>query len=147
MIDLLPEIDSNKMEEIVDYRIKTAAGKTVEEFLLGMANKKINLLMIKLAGLKPNADAESIGAKTLKKLLYSYKSLCVHVACANPFENAQVTAGGVDMKEVTEKLESVKAASVYFAGEVLDVDGRCGGYNLQWAWTSGYIAGKNATAD
>ena len=62
----------------------------------------------------------------------------------NSFENAQVTAGGVPLTEVTEYLESVKVPGLYFAGEVLDVDGKCGGYNLQWAWASGYTAGRHA---
>ena len=48
------------------------------------------------------------------------------------------------MAEVTKNLESIKMPGIYFAGEMLDVDGRCGGYNLQWAWTSGYIAGRGA---
>ncbi|MDE7015003.1 MAG: NAD(P)/FAD-dependent oxidoreductase, partial [Kineothrix sp.] len=68
----------------------------------------------------------------------------VHISAANSFENAQVTAGGIDMAEVTKNLESIKMPGIYFAGEMLDVDGRCGGYNLQWAWTSGYIAGRGA---
>ena len=62
----------------------------------------------------------------------------------NGFENAQVCSGGVDLWEVTSDLESVKMPGLYFAGEILDVDGRCGGYNLQWAWTSGAIAGRGA---
>ena len=51
------------------------------------------------------------------------------------------------MKEVTGSLEAVSVKGLYFAGEVLDVDGRCGGYNLQWAWTSGYLAGKAAAGN
>ena len=62
----------------------------------------------------------------------------------NPFENAQVCAGGVSMDQVTCQLESKLIPGLYFCGEILDVDGRCGGYNLQWAWSSGYIAGKSA---
>jgi predicted flavoprotein YhiN len=58
---------------------------------------------------------------------------------------SQVTAGGVDVSEVNPRtMESKLAGGVYFAGEVLDVDGDCGGYNLQWAWSSGYVAGTNA---
>lgn len=68
----------------------------------------------------------------------------VHIESTNPFEYAQVCAGGVSMEEVSLKLESLKHRGLFFAGEMLDVDGRCGGYNLQWAWTSGYLAGKYA---
>ena len=59
-------------------------------------------------------------------------------------ENAQICAGGIDFSQVDMQLESVKQPGLYLAGELLDVDGKCGGYNLQWAWTSGYIAGRNA---
>jgi predicted flavoprotein YhiN len=59
--------------------------------------------------------------------------------------NAQVTAGGVDTREVDkDSLESKIVKGLYFTGEVLDIDGACGGYNLQWAWSSGYVAGQNA---
>ncbi len=58
-------------------------------------------------------------------------------------EQAQVCSGGVDTQEVkAQTLESKKRKGLYFAGEILDVDGACGGYNLQWAWSSGFLAGK-----
>ena len=63
---------------------------------------------------------------------------------SNPYENAQVSAGGIDLSQVEETMESRLCPGVYFAGEILDVDGRCGGYNLQWAWSSGYLAGCHA---
>lgn len=69
----------------------------------------------------------------------------VVITGTNPYENAQVCAGGVSFKDVTEHLESKIVPGLYFAGEILDVDGRCGGYNLQWAWTSGYLAGNYAS--
>lgn len=143
-IDFFPHMERREFEEMCVRRLCRRQGKTVEGFLLGMANKKINLLLLKLAGLKPEEPAEAAGIKRLKKLLYSYRELQVHVSAANSFEHAQVTAGGVDMAEVSDCLSSLKAPGVYFAGEILDVDGRCGGYNLQWAWTSGYVAGKSA---
>lgn len=60
------------------------------------------------------------------------------------FDFAQVTAGGVSVAEVSPyTMESELIPGLYFAGEILDVDGTCGGYNLQWAWTSGYLAGRS----
>ena len=61
---------------------------------------------------------------------------------SNSYENAQVCAGGVPLDEVTSDLESKIVSGVYFAGEILDVDGKCGGYNLQWAWSSGFLSGR-----
>ena len=143
-IDFFPHMERREFEEMCGKRLCRRQGKTMEGFLLGMANKKINLLLLKLAGFKAAEPAETAGRERLKKLLYSYRKLQVHVSAANSFEHAQVTAGGVDMAEVSESLSSLKTPGVHFAGEILDVDGRCGGYNLQWAWTSGYVAGKSA---
>ena len=72
------------------------------------------------------------------------RNLRLHITESNPYENAQVSAGGVDVREVKPTMESKICSGVYFAGEILDVDGRCGGYNLQWAWSSGYLAGYHA---
>lgn len=145
-IDLFPGTESGQFEEICSRRLQQIKGKTVEEWLIGMANKKVNQLMMKLMGIKPGQMAEEVGRKQLKKILEKYRELVVQIKETNPFENAQVTAGGVSLSEVKDTMESTKMAGVYLAGEILDVDGRCGGYNLQWAWTSGYIAGKNAAS-
>ena len=68
------------------------------------------------------------------------------VSGTNSFANAQVTAGGINTKEINpQTLESNIVPNLFFAGEILDVDGDCGGFNLQWAWSSGAIAGKNAS--
>lgn len=143
-IDLFPGMEQREFEALCAERLRCANNRNVEEWLLGMANKKVNQLMMKLAAIKPLEQVDAIGMKRLKKLLYSYRELCVHVSETNSFENAQVTAGGVPLAEVSRQLQSLKVRGVYFAGEILDVDGRCGGYNLQWAWSSGYIAGKHA---
>lgn len=59
--------------------------------------------------------------------------------------SAQVTAGGVDTREIDQRtMESKKIKGLFFAGEIIDIDGDCGGFNLQWAWSSGYVAGANA---
>ena len=64
------------------------------------------------------------------------------VIATNPYENAQICCGGVDTRQIEPAtMESKLIKGLYFAGEIVDVDGICGGYNLQWAWTSGYIAG------
>lgn len=146
-IDFFPQFGEKEYAKICQDRLdslRSRSGNNLEEFLLGMANKKINLLMMKLTGLRPSQRAADIKKEKLYELLTAYRSLCVHITGTNPFENAQISAGGVDLTEITDEMESKKIPGLYFAGEILDVDGRCGGYNLQWAWTSGYIAGKNS---
>jgi predicted flavoprotein YhiN len=64
------------------------------------------------------------------------------------FDDAQVTVGGVDVSEINPlSMESTLNPGLYFCGEVIDIDALCGGYNLQWAWSSGYLAGLNASKD
>ena len=75
------------------------------------------------------------------------KHLRVPITATRSFEQAQVTAGGVDTSQVdAQTMESKLVAGLYFAGEMLDVDGICGGFNLQWAWSSGAAAGRHAAS-
>ena len=142
VIDFMPGMSEGAFKALQDDRLKHTEGITVEEFFTGMLNKKLMMLFIKLAGLNPAAKADSVSYKQLRKVFEYCRGLAFHITGNNGFENAQVCAGGVDLREVTEDLESKKMPGLYFAGEILDVDGRCGGYNLQWAWTSGVIAGR-----
>ena len=80
----------------------------------------------------------------IKGVMSCYRKLTVHIEQSNGTEHAQVCAGGIPLEEVSEHLESLKQKGLYLAGELLDVDGKCGGYNLQFAWTSGVIAGRSA---
>ncbi len=143
-IDFMPdEAKENFADKIMRSRPLSKWG-TVEEYFTGILNKKLMLLFIKLAGLKPTDSVKTVDKNRVQKVYELCRELTVHVYAANSFDNAQVCAGGVPLSEVTDKLESKLAAGVYFAGELLDVDGRCGGYNLQWAWCSGFIAGMSA---
>lgn len=144
-IDFLPDHTPEAYEQLYISRMLLLGQRTVEEFFAGMLNKKLMQLFIRLAGLKPTEDIETADRERIKKVFELCRRFTVHVTGDNGYDNAQVCAGGVPLSEVTEDLESAKVPGVYFAGEILDVDGRCGGYNLQWAWTSGYIAGTAAT--
>lgn len=119
-------------------------GQTMEQFVTGIVNKKIGLLFLKLAGIKETETAEQVPQSCRKKLEELFRSFTVTVTGTNSFDQAQVCAGGVDCLEVTETLESRLMPGLYFAGEILDIDGICGGYNLQWAWSSGSLAGHAA---
>ena len=119
----------------------------MEEFFTGMLHKKLMLLFIKTAGLKPGEPAETADAEKIKTVYRLCREWKLHVHGHNSFDNAQVCAGGVPLDQVTENLESRKAPGIFFAGEILDVDGKCGGYNLQWAWCSGYLAGNAAAGN
>lgn len=142
VIDFMPGMTEESFSAFRNSRMKQMDIVTVEEFFTGMLNKKLMMLFIKHAGLNPAANAASVPKKQLEKVFEFCRGLVFHIIGNNGFENAQVCAGGVDLREVTQDLESKKVLGLFFAGEILDVDGRCGGYNLQWAWTSGVIAGR-----
>lgn len=145
-IDFMPDLDEVALEELQkrNLSVKRSENCTVEEFFTGVLNKKIMNVLIKQAGVQPGELLSKVSESSLQKIFKSSKQFKMHITESNGFEQAQVCTGGVDMNEVSDNLESKKVKGVYFAGELLDVDGRCGGYNLQWAWSSGYIAGSAA---
>ena len=101
----------------------------------GLLNKKLLALLLKRYGKEPGRLAAGV------------KSFRTRIKAVNSYENAQVTAGGVDTRQIDPcTMMSKIVPGLYFAGELIDVDGSCGGYNLQWAWSSGYVAGRSAAA-
>lgn len=145
-IDLLPDYDREAFAAMCAGRRVLLSDRTVEEFFTGLLNKKLMLLFIKMAGLKRDTPIEEADAAGIARVFALCKDWRLHVTGSNSFDNAQVCAGGVDTAQVGVNMESLKVPGLYFAGEILDVDGRCGGYNLQWAWCSGYLAGSSAAA-
>ncbi|MCM1056161.1 MAG: aminoacetone oxidase family FAD-binding enzyme [Firmicutes bacterium] len=144
-IDFFPEEEKEGFsEKLMGTRLPIEVCGTVEQYFTGMLHKKLMTLLIRLAGLRPSEPAAQADIKKIRRVYELCRELKVCVTGSNPFENAQVCAGGVPLNELTERLESRKAPGVFFAGEILDVDGRCGGYNLHWAWCSGSLAGAAA---
>ena len=147
-IDLMPDLDEGSDDsancQFWTERWKRQCGQTMEQFLTGLVNKKIGLLLLRQAGIKATERAENVTLSCQKELTKLFRSFIVTVKGTNTFDQAQVCAGGVDCREVTDTLESRIVQGVYFAGEILDIDGICGGYNLQWAWSSGIVAGQAA---
>lgn len=146
-IDFLPEYKMEEWNAFVTNKWKNASGDiSAEEFFQGFLNKKLNLMFLKLAGIKAETPLNQLKFNKIKEVISHMKCWEIEIEGTNPYENAQVCAGGVSMDEITLQMESKIVPGLYFSGELLDVDGRCGGYNLQWAWTSGYLAGKAASS-
>lgn len=144
-INLMPDFTEDNAYSIFwKQRWERQSGQTMEQFVTGLVNKKIGLLFLKLAGIRENERAAEVPCTCREKLEKLYRSFTVSVCGTNTFDQAQVCAGGVDCHEVTNTLESRIVPGVFFAGEILDIDGICGGYNLQWAWSSGSVAGRAA---
>lgn len=145
VIDFLPQMEEWEAEKMLKLRCRQMNYKTAEEWMTGLLNKKLGLVLLKLSGISPQQNMTQVTGPQWKELMKNLKSYETFIAGTNPFENAQVCCGGVDVTEVTAAtMESRKVPGLYFAGEILDVDGICGGYNLQWAWSSGASAGRHA---
>ena len=147
ILDLFPDYDEEAYRQLQADRAHLKTGRTVEEFFTGLLNKKLMMLFVKLSGLKQQEQAERADEKALSAVYHLCRHWELHVNGHKSYDNAQVCAGGVDTAEVTAEMESKIVPKVYFAGELLDVDGRCGGYNLHWAWCSGYLAGCAAAEE
>lgn len=143
-LNLLPDYNEEEFERLIAGRELLQSERTAEEFFTGILNKKLMQLFIKMAGIKSNMPMEQMDAKSMRRIYDFCRKWQLHVTGSNPYDNAQVCAGGVNTAEITENMESKLVDGVYFAGEIMDVDGKCGGYNLQWAWCSGVIAGRAA---
>ena len=143
-IDFLPELSKEEYRKLQESRKLLLGDRTAEEFFTGIVHKKLTSTLLKLAGIRLATPMREIPEEKLRNFYGLCRNFRLHITESNPYENAQVSAGGVAVTEVKETMESKYCAGVYFAGEILDVDGRCGGYNLQWAWSSGYLAGYHA---
>jgi len=144
-LDLLPSLTDKELMELLNERIRKNPDKNIEEMMVGLLNHKLAYVIIKEAGLDPGKLSAVMSRQEISRLAACIKDFTMRINGTNSFENAQVCAGGVDTSEVdANTMESRRVKGLYFAGEVLDVDGTCGGYNLQWAWSSGYLAGLSA---
>lgn len=142
-IDFLPYMSQSDMEELIKTR-KCFAHKTVEEFLGGLVHKKLAVLICQMNNWYESICVERLADDELMVCLNQLKNFMVIVTGTNSYDSAQVCCGGIPLAEIEDSMESVKCPHVYFAGEILDCDGICGGYNLQWAWATGRIAGEYA---
>ena len=143
-IDFFPQFSQKQWERFCGRQYEACQGMSAAFLAEGMLHKKLAAHFLGMAGLKPSDPVSPRTKQKLFEMFSRMRELKTRIEAANPMENAQVCMGGVSLLEVDERLEAVRVPGLFLCGEMLDVDGRCGGYNLQWAWTSGYIAGKEA---
>lgn len=144
-IDFLPSMDEATFQTFIRERLAVHGTKTAEAFLIGVFHKKLIGMLLKMADIPFTITANTIKEEKLHRLITLCKHFKVEIEATNGFEQAQVCAGGVLTSEISDRtFESKFTKDLYIIGELLDVDGICGGYNLQWAWSSGYLAGKYA---
>lgn len=145
-VNMIYNMNIEELQAFFEGHFALFGHRSVHDSLIGIVNKKMIPILLKEAGItdihKPCYNLTWKEKLTLYRLLQTWE---FRVIDTNSFSNAQVTAGGVDTREVDPlTLQSKLIPNLYFAGEILDVDGDCGGFNLQWAWTSAFIASSSA---
>ncbi len=141
-LDLFQGLSEEELAEEIFRRFRYMKENTAEEALAGLCNHKLNFILLQMCGMEPTKKAVSYGKKEATVLADKIKHFTVKITDTNGFEQAQACAGGVPLTELTEDMESKLVTGLFITGELADIDGTCGGYNLQWAWSSGAAAGK-----
>lgn len=147
-VDFLPEISAEELREEAERRLRESSPEeTLGNFFLGMVHEKILAMLLAEADLPMEKKLKKTEPEQITDIFGRMKSELFEITALSGFSSAQATAGGICLNEVTDQMESIYQKDLFFAGELLDVDGICGGYNLQWAMTSGFLAGKSAAKD
>ncbi len=142
-IDFLPHVEKSILRSELERRKQT--NLPVDELLTGILHNRLGRVITKSAGIRSGDKICDLSAEELDAICEEAKSFTVHLTEPLGMDSAQVTAGGVRTADFDPKtMESRLVPGLFACGEVLDVDGDCGGYNLQWAWSSGILAGRSA---
>lgn len=140
--DLMTEEDKNDFLEYF-YRMISSKDMTLERFLIGILNKKFIHYVLKTLDLDRNMKIMDFDPNKSYELLKLLTESEFEIIGNNGYKNSQVTVGGISTKEINENMESKIVNGLYIVGEILNIDGDCGGYNLQWAWSSAYVAASS----
>ena len=142
-LDLCPDTDYRALLDNIRQRAKKLKNRTLDEFFTGMLNKRLGQVILKSAGCKLSERADSLDEMKIKHIASLIKGFSFKIIGTNGLLNSQVTSGGL----LTEQFSDVTMMSkinkgLYAIGEILDIDGDCGGFNLQWAWSSAAAAAE-----
>lgn len=146
-LDFKPEqTEEELLLDLVERKIRRDMQES-GTLLIGLVPSKMVPVLFKECGIPLHVPCAEISRDSLMRLAALLKAFVFEIIDARDFDACQVTSGGIPATEVSLALESIKVRGLYFAGEILDLDGPCGGYNLQWAWTSGHAAGLAAAKE
>ncbi|MBE5813404.1 MAG: NAD(P)/FAD-dependent oxidoreductase [Clostridiales bacterium] len=141
-INFLPHLENN-FYEWLENRAKKMQDRTIEEILESIFNYKLMFVLLKQANIAKDKKWNELNENSKKALCEKVENFRLNITDTESFDKAQVCTGGVSMCEINPvNFESKIMPNLYFIGEVLDVDGKCGGFNLAFAWISGYIVGR-----
>ena len=140
-VDFLPDMNIAQLKNRLENLVNLYGDFLVSDVLCGLVHKKVVGALMHREGISFDKKMRALSGMEQTKLVSRMKDWDFEITAYPGFEAAQATQGGVDVLEIDENMMSRKVEGLYFAGEMVDIDGRCGGYNLQWAWSSGYVAG------
>lgn len=142
-LDLAPMYTAEALNKYITARC-AASSCTAEELLVGFINKKLIQLVLEASGINGGKRADMLGSSEINAMCRAISDMRFTVTDTKGWDNAQATAGGISLDEVdSETLRSKFDNRVGFCGEILDVVGKCGGFNLTWAWASGFVCGSS----
>lgn len=144
LLDLLPSFSEDELISKIYERIDSYPERTIEQLLIGMVHKRLIVPILKKARIdKVQQAVYQLDYEAIIECVKVLKQFSFCITGTRSYKFAQVTAGGIKTTEIDfDTMQSRKRPNLYIAGEVIDVDGDCGGYNLQWAFASGFIAGE-----
>jgi predicted Rossmann fold flavoprotein len=145
-LDLFPELNRNELYQLLNERFDRLRHKTIADTFIGLVNKRLIIPLLKHSSVTDfNSKPTRLNTKQIYQIVETMKALKIHITGYHSWQDAQVTAGGVCLSDINPKTMELRLyKSIYLAGEILDVYGDCGGFNLHWAWATGIKAGKSA---
>lgn len=144
VVDLFKDLSVEDLFNDLSNRAKRIPNRGVEQAFIGLLNNKLLYVLLNESKIPVDLPCKKLTKENLMELAQLIKNLSIPVSGTNSFDQAQVCAGGIETLEIDYKtMESKVIKDLYMCGELLDVDGTCGGYNLQWAWSSGAVAGRS----
>lgn len=146
-IDMFPDYTYEELLGLINLRFSYQYDRPLDFSFIGLINKRLIPVILKVSNIyNINRICSEVSNKEIEQITKLLKSWKFKITGSQSWMHSQVTAGGVNLKDIcSNTLESKIVPGIYFAGELLDVDGDCGGFNLQWAWSSGYVAGTYAS--
>lgn len=144
LCDMLPDVKPQTLDDALRTQAAAAGKRQLVSLLPEEVPKRLGETLLALAGVAPEQKAAELSARARRQVVETLKQLSIPVSGTCGFKKAEVTAGGVALDEVDSRtMQSKRAANLYLAGEVLDLDGPIGGYNFQAAWSTGFLAGQS----
>ncbi len=144
-LDLCPEINEKDLFNHIKLTVDNSPDIEIESVLNGIVNLKLGFAVINRSGIKPQTKSNYVKDFQIKEVVKQLKSFEINIKSAKGFDNAQITKGGINTNDVSpETMMSKRTEGLFLCGEILDIHGDCGGYNLHLAFTTGRIAGNSA---